>query len=121
MRDDSLKDPHLHNNLSRAESSLATQLRTEKVGLNAFLAQQRVPGVAPSCTCGYSSQTVKHVILFCPHIDRSSVHFGPSTDLRYILTNPDSLRKVVRWLMGLNILPQFRLAYELLGDNTGGP
>jgi hypothetical protein len=118
MWDDSLKDPYLYDNLSKAESSLATQLRTEKMGLNVFLAQQRVPGIAPSCTCKYSSQTVKHVILFCPYIDCSSVHFGLSTDLKCILTNPDSLRKVGRWLMGLNILPQFRLAYELLGDVT---
>ena len=36
--DAALKDPHLHENLYKAESSLATQLRTEKIGLNAFLA-----------------------------------------------------------------------------------
>src|SRR5450755_1240857 len=119
VRDTTLKDPHLHDNLYKAESSLATQLRTEKIGFNAFLARQRVPNVTSDCTCGYPDQTVKHVMLFCPDIDRSNENLGPSSDLNSILTNAASLRKAVRWLMGLNILPQFHLARELLWDNIG--
>jgi hypothetical protein len=44
-------------------------------------------------------------VLFCPDIDRSNENIGPSSDLNSILTNAASLRKAVRWLMGLNILP----------------
>ena len=58
-------------------------------------------------------------MLFCPDIDRSTENLGPSSDLNSILTNAASLRKAVRWLMGLNILPQFYLARELLWDNIG--
>ena len=117
VRDITLKDPHLHDNLRKAESSLATQLRTEKIGFNAFLARQRVPNVIPDCTCGYPNQTVKHVMLFCPDIDRTNENLGPSSNLNLVLTNAASLRKAIRWLMGLNILPQFQLARELLWDN----
>lgn len=37
------KDDRLHQGLSKAESALAIQIRTEKIGLAAFLAQRRVP------------------------------------------------------------------------------
>jgi len=117
VRDTTLKDHCLHENLYKAESSLATQLRTEKIGFNAFLAQLRVPNVSSDCTCGHPDQTVKHVVLFCPDIDRSNENLSPSSDLNSILTNAASLRKAVRWLIGLNILPQFHLARELLWDN----
>ena len=117
IRDDTLKDPHLHDNLYKAESSLATQLRTEKIGFNAFLARQRVPNVTADCPCGYPNQSAKHVLLFCPDIDRSNENLGPSSDFNSILTNAASLRKAVRWLMSLNILPKFYLARELLWDN----
>jgi hypothetical protein len=117
--DTTLKDLYLHDNLYKAESSLATQLRTEKIGFNAFLARQRVPNVTPDCTCGYPNQTVKHVMLFCPDTDRSNESLGHLSDLKSILTDAVSLRKAVRWLMGLNILPQFHLARELLWDNIG--
>ena len=59
-------------------------------------------------------------MLFCPDIDRSNESLGPSSDLNSILTNAASLRKAVRWLIGLNIFPQFHLARELLWDNIGG-
>ena len=117
VRDTTLKDHCLHENLYKAESSLATQLRTEKIGFNAFLAQLRVPNVSSDCTCGHPDQTVKHVVLFCPDIDRSNENLSPSSDLNSILTNAASLRIAVRWLIGLNILPQFHLARELLWDN----
>jgi len=117
VRDNALKDHCLHENLYKAESSLAMQLRTKKIGFNAFLARQRVPNVSSDCTCGYPDQSVKHVVLFCPDIDRSNENLSPSSDLNLILTNAASLKKAVRWLIGLNILPQFHLARELLWDN----
>jgi hypothetical protein len=49
IQDDTLKDPHLYDNLYKEESSLATQLRMEKIGFNAFLARQRVPNVTLDC------------------------------------------------------------------------
>jgi hypothetical protein len=117
-RDDTLRDLRLHDNLRKAESSVATQLRTEKIGFNAFLARQKVPNVAPGCSCGHPNQTVKHVLLFCPDLDRTGDQFGPSSDLSSILSNANSLKKAIGWLMRQNILPQFRLAGELMGSGT---
>lgn len=56
----------LHQGLGKAESSLAIQLRTEKIGLVAFLHARRVPDVfSPACQCGWRRQDPKHVVIFC--------------------------------------------------------
>jgi hypothetical protein len=47
-------------------SSLITQIRTEKIGLNAFLADCHVPDKLPIYTCGWPRQTAKHILLFYP-------------------------------------------------------
>ena len=117
-RRDILENLHLHDNLLKAESSLATQLRTEKIGFNAFLARQGVPGVIPNCFCGHSSQTVKHIMLFCPSLDRSGQQLGSSSDLNTILSDTNSLKKAVGWLISLNMLPQFRLAKEPMWNSV---
>jgi hypothetical protein len=100
--------PSIHEGLTRAESSLATQLRTEKTGLKAFLYDYKVPGVTATCTCRHPRQTVKHVMLFCPdQVDRTTVLTTPgSTDLHYILSNRDTLRKALRCLLRQGLLLQ---------------
>ena len=61
----------LHANLAEAESSLAVQIHTEKIGFAKFLHQQRGPSsTLPAYDCGWSSQTAKHIIRHCslrPH------------------------------------------------------
>ena len=55
----------IHEGLAKAESSLATQICTEKVGLANVLHRGRVPIVtSPACPCGWHRQTAKHVIMF---------------------------------------------------------
>lgn len=57
----------LHEGFCKAESALAIQLRTEKIGLAAFLYGRRVPGVLyPACQCGWRRQDPKHIVMFCP-------------------------------------------------------
>jgi hypothetical protein len=58
-------------------------------------------------------------MLFCLDIDRSMEQLGPSSELNSILSNANSLKRAVKWLMSLNILPQFYLARELIWNNTG--
>ena len=47
-------------------SALITRMRTEKIGLNAFLVEGRLPGYSPGCPCGFQRQTAKHIIMHCP-------------------------------------------------------
>jgi hypothetical protein len=59
------KGKKLHKDWSRPQSTIATLIRTEHVGLRAYLTRQRVPSIATECTCRYRAQTLKHVIIFC--------------------------------------------------------
>jgi hypothetical protein len=54
----------LHAGRTKAESALLTQLRTGKIGFNAFLHERKVPGYeSPRRACGPSRMTVRHVLL----------------------------------------------------------
>ena len=88
---------NIHYNFTKAESSLAIQLYTEKTGLNAFLASHKVPGITASCLCGHPKQTVKHIILFCPKHHNRTTFLGSAntSDLHYILSNRDTLHKAL--------------------------
>ena len=47
------RDPaKLHAGASKATSSLITQIRIEKIGLNTFLSDRRVLNYSPKCPCG---------------------------------------------------------------------
>ena len=57
----------LHAGVTKAISALITQLRTGKIGFNAFLHDRRAPGfTTPQCDCDLGVMTVRHVLLTCP-------------------------------------------------------
>ena len=49
----------------KAESTAAFLLWTEVLGLNAWLASIYIPNTTPHCTCGWPTQSVHHILLFC--------------------------------------------------------
>ena len=56
----------LYEKLTRAEGSALCQARTEKIGLQRFLFQRKVPGIAsPACSCGRGDQTAAHLFVEC--------------------------------------------------------
>jgi hypothetical protein len=52
----------LHQGFSKSMSALVTQIRTEKIGLNAFLITMKVPEYTATCDYGWGQQTAKHII-----------------------------------------------------------
>ena len=54
--------------LSRAKSSILTQLRTGAIGLNDFLAVWNVPNITPEYECGWVHQTPKHIVVHCLYL-----------------------------------------------------
>jgi hypothetical protein len=55
-----------HDSLRKHESAALVQIRTGKIGLNAFLFDCRVPDImSPNCECG-NRETAAHIILHCP-------------------------------------------------------
>jgi len=57
----------LHKGLKKPESSVAVQLRTDKIRFNYFLFIRKVPRIlSPSYPCGAARQTGKYILLFYP-------------------------------------------------------
>ena len=111
----------LHKGLSKAESALAIQVRTEVIGLANFLYKRRVPSVmSPACSCGHQHQTAKHVIMDCPNFraqrDQLRAESG-ALDYRTLLDNNKGLKKTTKWLMQTGLLKQFDWAKKDLYVN----
>ena len=101
----------LHEGLSKRESALLVQLRTEKIGLNDFLFSRGVPSVtSPRCECGERRQTVAHVLLRCrTHKDLRNRIFGTLSgrhNLRTILSKPQLATKAIEYMEQTQILGQ---------------
>lgn len=56
-----------HKNLSKAESSLAVQMRSKQIGLADYLFSRHMPTfLSPACNCGWARQTLKNILFDCP-------------------------------------------------------
>ena len=112
----SRKRLQIHEGLARAQSSLATQIRTEKIGFADFLHKQRVPTVtSPACPCGWHRQTAKHVIMFCPLQDLGGK--GPPGSLanfNSLVNSAQGLKIVTSRLIKSGLLAQYSVAAEQL-------
>jgi hypothetical protein len=104
----------LHRGLTRAQSSIATQLRTEHIGLRTYLHRRYVPGVeSPACPCGFQSQNVKHMLTRC---DQWSYNRGlwlqraADSQFTRLLHESDNVSRITRWIINEGVLRQFRLA-----------
>lgn len=108
----------MRKGLAKAESTMATHIRTERIGLNAYLQSRRVPGHdSASCQCGHPRQTAKHVIMFCRrYIDqrRGMLEAADTQDYRKLVTQPKGLKEVTKFLIQTGLLAQFSLANRLL-------
>jgi hypothetical protein len=100
----------IHFQCSKAITSLITQIRTERIGLNAFLADRHVPDKLLICTCGWSRQTAKHILLFCPEFADHREHLfatAGSRDYLEIVATARGSKAAATWLQRRNLLPQF--------------
>jgi hypothetical protein len=107
----------LHNGLTKRESALLVQLRTEKIGLNDFLFNRKVPGILdPMCPCREGRQTVRHVLLTCRRLrDLRSEQFGRlpgRTSLRTILNKHKLATRAIKFIEQAQILGQNRIVEE---------
>jgi len=102
----------LHTGLSKPMSSLITQIRTEKIGLNAFLADRYVPGRIPTCDCGSERQTAKHIIMFCPKFAtrRPQLFQNAGTrDYKQMLATTRGAKAAAEFVQQTGLLQQFQL------------
>ena len=104
----------LYESLTKAQATALFLLRTEVIGLNRWLATQRVPGISPACPCGWEAQTVQHVLLQCRQYDRATLLPRlRSEHVQQILSDPDQAKAAAQWFIKQGVLKQFRTAKEI--------
>jgi hypothetical protein len=101
----------LHAGRTKPESAILIQLRTGKIGFNAFLYERRVPGVwSRRCTCEQGAMTVRHVLLACPEWqDTRRDNALIRKDIKWALTTREGTSKAIRFMLQTGLLEQFRL------------
>jgi len=107
----------VHARLNKAQSTIATLLRTEHIGLADYLCRQKVPDYpSPMCECGFERQTPKHIVLFCPRFERNRdkiIGEAGTPDFRRLIANERGFRAMTMWFLQQGILSQFLLAKEI--------
>jgi hypothetical protein len=92
------------------------QIRTGRIGLNAFLYQCGVPGVAPVCACGEAAETAQHLFIDCRQITASRAELPAMRTVRDFqrqARDPKGAAKLVKWMLRLGRLRQYDLALRL--------
>ena len=113
----------LHIGLKKAESSMLTQAYTGKIGLQAFLFGVNIPtATIPMCPCGIREETVCHLITECTQLDEAQGYlpqqYRTARDVRQALSDPEHAYRIVRWLLQIGRLQEYRVAMEIEGDNN---
>ena len=115
------KIDQLHTQLTKAQSALAIQIRTEKIGFRDFLYRRKVPNIdGPWCDCQREQQTAKHIIIRCSKYspERSRVFTQAGTqDYMQMISTAKGLEAVTKWMIKARMLEQFSRAAELLNEN----
>jgi hypothetical protein len=111
-----------HKGLRKHESATLIQIRTGKIGLRAFLAELRVPGiVTPLCPCGTGPETPEHIIIHCPDLQQERLglqsigRHSPRTrrDLAEASRHPSTAGALAKWMLRIGRLWEFRLAEQI--------
>jgi hypothetical protein len=111
----------LYAGLAKAEATALFLMRTEVIGLNAWLAAIQVPGIHPTCPCGWHAQTVRHILLHCPKYDRRDLLIRCRTErFEDLLTTTACAPHAARWLTRIGALQQFQTAAEIATEDTSG-
>ena len=98
-------------------NSLLIQLRTEKIGLRAFLHMRKVPGYehvdGNVCECEEAYQTAKHILLQCPIWSRQRRQMqleggeAKTRDIKILLTDKAVVGLAVRFMAATGVLKQY--------------
>jgi len=99
------------NTLSRRNSSLVVQLRTQKITLNGFLHKigQHDTGLCDSCNM---VEDINHFLFFCskfiPHRDALKASLGRcSNSLQYLLSTPKGIRHTLIFVHNTRRFPMY--------------
>lgn len=110
----------LDEKLSKRHSAIAVQLRTAKIGLQAFL-YNRKQVESPMCSCKRSIQTIKHVLFQCSVLKRlrrnlwiDAIRKAKWGELKLedVLIDPVSLKKAAKLIEESGFIGYLRAQIE---------
>jgi hypothetical protein len=116
--DITVKRLKLHEKLTKLESSLATQIRTNRIELIDYFFSRRVSNVVSStCFCDWIRQNVKHIVLQC--LDHSQkrdnmLRKNDTMNFKRLMIIVKKIKTMINWLMKTNLLKQFSLTTKLI-------
>jgi hypothetical protein len=116
------EDPRkLYAGLTKAESTALFLMRTEIIGLNEWLASVKVQGIPRGCPCGSPTQTVRHILIYCPRYERTDLILKCQTErLEELIGRAECAKHAARWLVQSGVMEQFRVAAQIdYGDTSG--
>ena len=92
----------LYEGQIKVKSTAAFLLWTEVLGLNAWLASIHVLNTMLYCTCGWPTQSVRYVLLFCNYCTERDQLFARAgiSNITQILSTSRGLYAAVKWLIG---------------------
>jgi hypothetical protein len=116
--DITVKRLKLHEKLTKFESSLATQIRTDRIKLIDYFFNKRMSNVVSStCFCDWIRQNVKHIVLQClDHSQERDNMFkkNDTTNFKRFMTIVKKIKTMINWFMKTNLLKQFSLTTKLI-------
>ncbi len=116
--DITVKRLKLHEKLTKFESSLTTQIRTNWIKLTDYLFNKRMSNVVSStCFCDWIRQNVKHIVLQC--LDHSQkrnnmLKENDTTNFKRLMIIVKKIKTMINWFMKTSLLKQFSLTTKLI-------
>ncbi|EKJ68661.1 hypothetical protein FPSE_11165, partial [Fusarium pseudograminearum CS3096] len=131
-----------YDGMTRAQSTMFFQLRTEYIGLNHHLNKIKIPDpqdpkkvISAACSCGYGRQTVSHLFLDCPDLCVAREHlrdellflnmedmlttdgkFAADWAISYFKLSKISLQFMADWFRIADQTESFRFGFKLPTD-----
>ncbi len=116
--DITVKRLKLHEKLTKSESSLATQIRTNRIELTDYFFSRKVSNVVSStCFCDWIRQNVKHIVLQCfDHSQKrdNMLRKDDTTNFRRFMIIVKNVKTMINWFMKTSLLEQFSLTTKLI-------
>jgi hypothetical protein len=116
--DITVKRLKLHKKLRKFESSLATQIRRNRIKLIDYLFSRRMLNVVSStCFCDWIRQNVKYIVLRCLNHSQSRDNMlrkDDTTNFKRFMTIVKKIKTIINWFMKTNLLKQFSLTTKLI-------
>ncbi len=108
----------MHDDLQKAESTLAMHIRIECIDLNAYLHSRNISDMnSLRCDCEWSHQTTKHVLMHCSnwsHLRSRMLQDADFLNYQIIVVITKSLRAVAKMMMKTKLLKQFKVTRTLV-------